>query len=115
MASKIEFVQHIADQLSEAGQITYRKMFGEYGMYLDGKIFAVICDDQLYVKITEAGKKIAPDLETAPPYEGAKNYFLFEYIDNQELLVKFVSATCKELPAPKPKKKKKDGTGRGTA
>ena len=106
MASKIEFVQHIADQLSGAGTVTYRKMFGEYGLYLDGKIFAVICENQLYVKITEAGRKIAPDLESAPPYEGAKNYFLFEDIDNQELLVKFVSATCKELPVPKLKKKK---------
>ena len=108
MASKIEFVQHIADQLSEAGQITYRKMFGEYGMYLDGKIFAVICDDQLYVKITEAGKKIAPDLETAPPYEGAKNYYLMEDVEDRELLTKLVKATCAELPLPKPKKKKKE-------
>ena len=52
MASKTEYVQYIADQLSGAGEITYRKMFGEYGMYLDGKIFALICEDQLFVKIT---------------------------------------------------------------
>ena len=47
MAYNPEFVKYIADQLSNAGQITYRKMFGDYGMYLDGKIFALICDDQL--------------------------------------------------------------------
>ena len=60
MASNLEFVEYVAEQLSEAGEITYRKMFGEYGMYLDGKIFAVICDDQLFIKVTEAGRKIAP-------------------------------------------------------
>ncbi len=57
MASKIEFVEFMADQLREAGTITYKKMFGEYGLYCNGKIFAVICDDQFYIKITEAGQK----------------------------------------------------------
>ena len=107
MASRPEFVQYAADQLSGAGAITYRKMFGEYGVYCDGKIFALICDDQLFVKITEAGKRLAPHLETVPPYEGAKPYFLVEEIDDREFLTEFVRETCKELPMPKPKKKKK--------
>ena len=106
MASRPEFVQYIADQLTDAGVITYRKMFGEYGMYLDGKIFALICDDQLFIKITEAGKRFSPTMGTVPPYEGAKPYFLFEDIDDKDFLIKFVLETCKELPAPKPKKPK---------
>lgn len=48
MASNPEFVQYIADQLAPAGQVTYHKMFGDYGVYLDGKMFALVCDDQLY-------------------------------------------------------------------
>lgn len=107
MASKIEFVEFVADQLREAGNITYRKMFGEYGLYCDGKIFAVICDDQLYIKITEAGRKVCPTLPEVPPYEGAKNYYLMEDVEDRELLTKVVTATCAELPMPKPKKKKK--------
>ena len=39
MASNPEFVQYIADQLAPAGQVTYHKMFGDYGVYLDGKMF----------------------------------------------------------------------------
>lgn len=112
MASKIEFVEFVTDQLRHAGTITYRKMFGEYGVYCNGKIFALICDDQLFIKITEAGRKICPDLSEAPPYDGAKNYFLVEDLENQELLTALVTATCKVLPEPKPKKKrekKKDG------
>lgn len=107
MASRPEFVQYVADQLSQAGAITYRKMFGEYGLYCDGKIFALICDDQLFVKITEAGRRLWPDLETAPPYEGAKPYFLIEEIDDREILVNLARETCRELPPPKPKKKPK--------
>lgn len=106
MASNQEFVQYIADQLSEAGDITYRKMFGEYGLYCNGKIFAVICDNMLYVKITEAGRRIAPDIESAPPYKGAKNYFLIENVDDKDFLCSFVKATCNELPEPKVKRKK---------
>ncbi len=107
MASKIEFVEYIAEQLREAGTITYKKMFGEYGIYCNGKIFAVICDDQFYIKITEAGKEICPDLPEQPPYKGAKNYLLVEDVENREILTKLVMATCAELPEPKPKKRKK--------
>ncbi len=110
MASKIEFVEFIADQLKGAGTITYKKMFGEYGLYCDGKIFAVICDNQLYIKITEAGRKICPGLEEAPPYEGAKNYLLVEDTEDRERLTKLVTVTCEELPQPKPKKKGKKQT-----
>ena len=107
MASRPEFVQYVADQLAAAGEITYRKMFGEYGMYCDGKIFALICENQLFIKITDAGRQLAPELETAPPYDGAKDYFLIENIDDREFLTSFVMETCKELPMPKPKKPRK--------
>ena len=106
MASRIEFVEFIADQLKDAGDITYRKMFGEYGIYCNGKIFGVICEDMLYIKITDAGRKICPDLEEAPPYEGAKNYFLMEDVENKETLTNLVAPSCRELPEPKPTKRK---------
>lgn len=106
MASKSEFVQYIADQLAGAGIITTRKMFGEYGLYCDGKIVALICDDQLFIKITQAGKALCPDLPEKPPYNGAKNYLLVENIDDRERLTALVRVTCEELPLPKPKKKK---------
>lgn len=108
MASKIEFVEFVADQLRQAGDITYKKMFGEYGLYCNGKIFAVICEDQLFIKITESGRNLCPELSEAPPYQGAKNYFLVEDVENQQLLTELVTATCEKLPEPKPKKKKKE-------
>jgi TfoX/Sxy family transcriptional regulator of competence genes len=106
MASRLEFVKYVMEQLSQAGVITSKKMFGEYGLYCDGKFFACICDDQLLVKMTKAGEEIWPGLDKKPAYEGAKDSFLVEELEDQERLAQFVRGTCEELPMPKPKKKK---------
>ena len=76
------------------------------GVYLDGKMFALVGDDQLFIKITKEGATLAPQLPKAPPYDGAKDYFLYEDVDDREHMIAFVQATCRELPMPKPKKKK---------
>lgn len=106
MASKEEFVTYASEQMKDAGEITCRKMFGEYGVYYDGKIFALICDDQLFIKITEEGRKICPDLQEAPPYGGSKPYFLVEELDDRELMTRLVIETVKALPEPKKRKKR---------
>ena len=72
MASHQDFVDYVAEQLRAAGMIRSRKMFGEYGLYCDGVFFAVICDDQFFVKITPQGEAAFPDLPRAPAYEGAR-------------------------------------------
>ena len=107
MASKAEFVTYAAEQMKDAGQITCRKMFGDYGVYCDGKIFGLICDDQLFIKITEEGRKVCPNLQEAPPYEGAKPHFLVDELDDRELMTRLVRETVRVLPEPKKRKKKK--------
>ncbi len=111
MASSQEFVNYAAEQMSGAGSITYRKMFGEYGIYCNRKIVGVICDDQLFLKITEGGRRLCREAEEAPPYEGAKPHLLIENLEDREYLEKLVRVTFEELPEPKPKKK----TGKKTA
>ena len=106
MASNLEFVEYVCDQISGAGSITYKKMFGEYGVYCDGKVIGVICDNQFFVKKTEAGAALCSDYEEAAPYTGAKPHFIIDSVDNQERMARLIRATCDELPAPKPKKKK---------
>lgn len=106
MSSKPEFVEYVAEQCRGAGEITYKKMFGDYGLYCNGKIFALVCDDQFFVKITGEVKADYPDLPEKPPYDGAKNYFLVENVDDREFLTELVTATYNALPEPKPKKTK---------
>ena len=105
MASDPSFVEFVCDQVRDAGTISSKKMFGEYAVYCDGKVVALICDDQLFVKQTTAGRALLPEVVEAPPYPGAKNSFLIgDEIDDRDLMVKLIRATADELPQPRPKK-----------
>ena len=106
MASKPEFVEYVAEQCGGAGEITYKKMFGEYALYCGGMLFALVCDNEFFVKITDQTKELYPTLPEKHPYDGAKNYFLVEDLDDRDLLTELVTATCAALPDPKSKKPK---------
>ena len=112
MASDLEFVQYVCDQMRGAGTITHRQMFGEYAVYLGGKVVALVCDNRLFVKPTTAGRAVLGKLKEKPPYPGAKPHFLIEgQIDDRDMMTALMRATDRELPAPKPKKPKKGKSG----
>ena len=104
MASHQDFVDYVAEQLREVGAIRSRKMFGEYGLYCDEVFFAVICDDQFFVKVTPQGEAAFPNLPKAPPYEGAKDYIWVEDVEDRERMAELTRITCEALRS-KPKKK----------
>jgi TfoX/Sxy family transcriptional regulator of competence genes len=100
-------------QMSKAGTVTAKSMFGEYGIYCDGKIVALFCDDQLFVKPTQAGKAFIQDPVEAPPYPGAKPYFLVEErVEDRDWISELIRITAKELPPPKTKSKGTMKTGK---
>ena len=106
MSSDKNFVEFVVDQIDNAGQITYKHMFGEYGIFSDGKIFALVCDNKLFIKPTEAGRNFIQDIVEVSPYPGAKPSFLIEdKLEDREWISDLVRITVKELPEPKPKKK----------
>lgn len=108
MASDLEFVEYVCDQISTAGHITFRKMFGEFAIYCEGKVVALVCDNQLFVKPTPGGRTMVGSMEEAPPYPGAKPYFLVgDRLDDREWLSTLIRVTESETPAPKPRKPKK--------
>jgi TfoX/Sxy family transcriptional regulator of competence genes len=108
MASQQEFVDFIIEQIDIPEQITFKKMFGEYGLYFGDKMFALVCDNRLFIKPTLLGKEYIGDVVEAAPYEGAKPCFLIEEkMEDRLWLRKLVELTVKELPEPKPKKKPK--------
>ena len=85
MSSDLDFVEFVVDQIEQAGDISYRKMFGEYALYCRGKVVALICDNQLFIKPTEAGKSFIGNVVEAPAYSGAKPSFLIEdQIENRD-------------------------------
>jgi TfoX/Sxy family transcriptional regulator of competence genes len=108
MASDLSSVEFIVDQISEAGEIRYRKMFGEYVIYCNDKVVALVCDNKLFVKPTKSGREFIGNVTEAPAYDGAKNSFLIEEkIEDRLWLTELIKITEKELPFPKKKKKKK--------
>ena len=108
MATDKGSVAHIVEAMEGAGVVTARAMFGEYGLYLDGKMIALICDDTLFLKDTPGARALIPDPETGPPYPGAKPYLVADaLLDEPELLVRVAKAIWADVPAPKPKKPRK--------
>lgn len=107
MASKQDTVDFLTEQIQAAGRVRSRKMFGEYAIYCDEKVVALVCDDQLFVKPTETGRVFIKDVTEAPPYPGAKNYFLIsgDHWDDDEWLTELIKVTANGLPLPKKKKK----------
>lgn len=108
--------------MDEDREVTFKRMFGEYGLHSGGTFFGVICDNKLFVKPTEAGREFIKEVVEAPPYPGAKPSFLIEdQIEDGEWLSELVRVTVRALSAPKGKTAKKgqeahEGlTGRGPA
>ena len=108
MANDPDFIDYVCDQIGGECDVSYRHMFGGTTLYSKGKVVALICDNQLFVKPTDAGRAYIGDVTEAPAYEGSKNFFLVEgEIDDTEWLTALITVTERELPTPKPKRKRK--------
>ncbi|MCB5189405.1 TfoX/Sxy family protein [Methylobacillus arboreus] len=51
-----EFISYLEELLQDFGPIHARRMFGGYGIYHDGLMFALIADDTLYLKTDEQNR-----------------------------------------------------------
>jgi TfoX/Sxy family transcriptional regulator of competence genes len=107
MGSRQETVDYIIDQLAAAGEVSAKKMFGEYGIYCGGKMVALVCDEQLFIKPTAGGRAWIGTPDEASPYPGAKPCFLIDggKWDEAAWLCELVRISARELPAPKKKAK----------
>ncbi len=103
MPNEKVFLDYILEQLEPIGDVRYRKMFGGATLYCDQKVVGLICDNQLFIKPTEAGKSFIGKVTEAPAYKGAKNSYLIDDIDNSEWLCELVLKTASELPKHKKK------------
>lgn len=108
MGTSRETAAFILEQSAAAGEVSVRKMFGEYALYLDGKVVGLICDDVLFLKDTEGARARIAMPETGLPYEGAKPWLLAgPALDDAEELVPLLRAVWADLPMPKPKAPRK--------
>jgi TfoX/Sxy family transcriptional regulator of competence genes len=104
MASDLDYVQYVIDQIKTHGTITYKKMFGEYLIYINGKPIVMVCDNTAFVKMLDCIKHLMENAETGFPYEGAKEHYIVN-VDDSEHLSNVATVLEKNVPIPKKKKK----------
>ena len=110
MATEQSFIDYVLDQISSLRDVFARKMFGEYALYYDGKVVALVCDNTVYVKITEVGQKFAQGrYAEGYAYPGAKVSMQIsdEDLEDADWFAQLITITAEALPVPKLKKKKR--------
>ncbi|MGZ5401904.1 MAG: TfoX/Sxy family protein [Aeromicrobium sp.] len=112
MATSKETVTFLLEQLAPL-DVRAQVMFGEYGLYCDEKVVGFICDELLFVKPSKGDADFGAQTIPAPPYPGAKDYWLVSggQVGDVEWLQSFIRATADALPKPKPKPKPKSTKG----
>ena len=98
--SNPDLVQYIVEQAAQAGEVSAKKMFGDYCLYCDGKPVGLICDDVLYLKPL---KQLEPflhdcDHQMKPPYEGAKPHHVITDVDDRDYVSLLVKTVAQNLP-----------------
>lgn len=108
MATQQRTVEYLLEQATSAGAVSAKPMFGEYGVYVDGKMIGSVCNDLLFVKQTASGRVHTEPVFDSPPYPGAKPHLLIkaDRWDDAEWLGELLRITATGLPMPKPRKPK---------
>ena len=121
MATDPGFIDYVLEQADFGARLAHKRMFGEYALYLDGKVVAFACDNSLFLKPTAQGRAALPTVTPGKPYPEAKDYYVLdEFLDDAPLLQRLLQVTADALPMPKPKPKKaakpiEAGRGAGSA
>lgn len=106
MATTQDFVEYVCEQIHGIGNIRYRKMFGEYMVYVNEKPLLLVCDNTVYVKMIDCVHILLEGADSGTPYNGAREHYILD-IDNRELSQDVVNALELVIPVPKSKAKKK--------
>lgn len=103
MSTTVDFIEFVCEQIEGTGTIRYRKMFGEYMVYVNNKPVLLVCDNTVFVKMVPSiDGRIK---EKGIPYKGAKEHYILD-VDNKDFSREIVSILESVTPVPVPKGKK---------
>ena len=97
MSTSESTIEFLLDQLLGLTNVHARKMFGEYALYCEEKVVALVCDNQLLVKITPPGKAlVGPGYQEGEAYPGAKPSMMISaaFIENGDRLCELIRTTA---------------------
>lgn len=104
MATTVDYIEFVCEQIRGVGEVRYKKMFGEYMVYVNDKPVLLVCDNTVFVKQLDCIADKMLNAEKGSPYEGAKEHYILD-IDNADLSKEIVMELEKVTPLPKPRKK----------
>lgn len=104
MATSVEFIESVCEKISPRWEIRYKKMFGEYMVYVNDKPIFTVCDNTVYAKRLSALSEVLSTAKTGSPYEGAKEHYIVD--DEDAALINRVVEILEPI-TPLPKKRDK--------
>lgn len=104
MATSLDFVQYVADRLADFGAVRYRKLFGEYLIWLDERPILMACDNTVYVKMLPELDPLMQGAERGCPYDGAKEHWIVDP-DDETLWSRLIPILIATVPPSKAKRK----------
>ena len=90
MATSVEFIEYVCEQVRGIGNVRYKKMFGEYMVYINDKPVLLVCDNTVYVKQLDCISEKMQEADTGSPYKGAREHYILD-IDNSDFSKEIVS------------------------
>ena len=107
MATSREYALFVENLFRGVEGFSMKRMFGEYGIYLQGRVLGFLCDEQILLQDTPTARKLLPDAERKELFPGSKLFIIFSDEGNHHLLQSVAQAMWEELPVPKPRKSRK--------
>ena len=103
MATSKEYIEYVMSSIGLTGNARYKKMFGEYMVYINDKPLLLVCDNNVFVKKLPEVGAIIPDAPYGFPYDGAKEHYMLDMGDT-ELIRRGLDELDRITPPPKSKK-----------
>ena len=103
MATSVDFIEFVCEQIRSKFVVRYRKMFGEYMVYVNDKPVLLVCDNTVYVKKIAEVSELLGDAACGVPYEGSKEHYILD-IEDGALVRKVIDILERVTPLPKKKR-----------
>ena len=104
MATTQDYIAYVCERLPECGDVRYRKMFGEYMVYINDKLLLTVCDNTVFVRKLPELAALMADAAVGCPYDGAKEHYILD-IDDSALTAQVIAILEPITPVLRKRKK----------
>lgn len=100
MATTKDYLDFVCTQLEGIRGIDYKRMFGEYQIYVNDKPVLLVCDNTVFVKNHPALARLLADAPEGLPYPGAKLQKILD-VENRALTAQVIEILERVTPVSK--------------